>query len=169
LGRPKQLVILEGETLVARAVRIATEAELIPVIAVVPDASMIEALQAMGALVVLNRRPYEGISSSIHVGVRAAQTAKSDGAVIMTCDQIAVTPEHLQILASETDVATGSAYAGRIGIPAYFPAASFEALLKLEGDTGARDLLLTARSVPTEDLAFDIDTEADLARALAGE
>jgi molybdenum cofactor cytidylyltransferase len=38
-------------------------------------------------------------------------------------------------------------------------------LMKLMGDTGARDLLRGARAVPTEALAFDVDTEEDVERA----
>jgi molybdenum cofactor cytidylyltransferase len=68
-------------------------------------------------------------------------------------------------LCTETGVVTGSGYAGKIGVPAFFPASSFEELLQLQGDTGARSLLRTARSVNTEDLAFDIDTEDDVTRA----
>jgi CTP:molybdopterin cytidylyltransferase MocA len=51
-----------------------------------------------------------------------------------------------------------------VGIPAYFPASTFDSLLQLKGDTGARDLLRNARSVLSENLSFDIDTEEDIAR-----
>ena len=60
---------------------------------------------------------------------------------------------------------TGSAYAGKIGIPAYFPATSFPDLLVLRGDTGARELLRRAASVADEGLALDIDTQEDFDRA----
>ncbi|HEY4359241.1 MAG TPA: NTP transferase domain-containing protein [Acidobacteriaceae bacterium] len=165
LGRPKQTVVLEGEMLVERAVRVATEAGLAPVIAVLIDAGLIDSLQAQGATVLLNRRTYEGISSSIAVGIRWAKGMRVDGVVLMTCDQVAVTPQHLQALFASPDVVTGSRYAERTGIPAYFPAESFDALMALEGDTGARDLLRDARSIPDESLALDVDTDADLEEA----
>ena len=53
----------------------------------------------------------------------------------------------------------------KVGIPAYFPAASFAELLKLRGDVGARDLLRGAAAVVDESLALDVDTQADAAKA----
>jgi molybdenum cofactor cytidylyltransferase len=166
LDRPKQTVVLGGETLVERAIRIASEARLQPVIAVVrPEGDFGHSLQALGALVVLNDKADEGIAASIRYGIHAARLLRATGVVLLTCDQIAVTAEHLQALCAESAKAAGSGYAGKVGIPAYFPAADFDRLLQLTGDTGARDLLRHARSVSTEALTFDIDTEADVARA----
>jgi len=167
LGRAKQTVMLGGETLVERAVRVATEAGLSPVIAVVVDASLIGPLQQMGATVLLNRKAHEGMSTSIVAGVTWALGVGASGAVVMTCDQVALRPEHLRALCAEPERVTASAYAGRKGVPAYFPAASFAELMKLQGDAGARDLLRSAEAVVDESLALDVDTEEDLARAVA--
>lgn len=163
LGRPKQTVMFAGETLAHRAVRTAAEAGLSPVIAVILDAVLIESLQKLGAMVLLNRRAYEGLSSSIAVGVGAVKAQGADGVVLLACDQPALTADHLRALYAELQSPCGSAYAGKVGIPAYFPASSFARLLQLKGDTGARDLLRNARSVLSEDLSFDIDTEEDIA------
>ena len=136
-----------------------------PVIAVIVDLSVTDALKKLGAIVLLNRKSYEGISTSIRSGVSAAQGAGAGGVVVMTCDQIALTPAHLRALIDEPAVITGSGYRGRTGMPAYFPAAAFADFLKLEGDVGARDLLRGARVVLADELALDIDTEADVVRA----
>jgi len=165
LGKPKQLIVISGETLLERAVRVALEAGLSPVIAVVQDATLIETLKERGAQVLLNRRFYKGISTSIHTGVRWAEGIKANGVVLMTCDQPAVTSGHLRELCAEPEVIAGSGYAGRIGIPAYFPSSSFGELMKLCGDIGARELLREARSGSCEALGLDIDTEDDLKRA----
>ena len=164
LGRPKQTVMLGGETLVERAVRTAIEAGLFPVIAVILDAELIDSLQKLGAMVLLNRRTYEGLSSSIAVGVGAAKNQGADGVVLLACDQPALMADHLRALCAHPQSACGSAYAGKVGIPAYFPVSSFASLLQLTGDTGARDLLHNARSVHSENLSFDIDTEEDIAQ-----
>ena len=119
----------------------------------------------MGAAVLLNENASEGIASSIRVGVKRAQELSAEGVVLMTCDQIAVTAEHLRALYAEPEAPAGSRYAGKTGIPAWFPASGFGDLLQLQGDVGARDLLRDARCVPTEALSFDIDTEADVERA----
>jgi CTP:molybdopterin cytidylyltransferase MocA len=166
LGRPKQEVVLGGETLVERAVRVAVEAGLSPVLVVVrAEGDSGRSLQRLGALVVWNDRADEGMAASIRLGVEAARALKVTGAVVMTCDQVAVTADHLLALCAEPERVTASEYSGRKGVPAYFPAASFAELLKLEGDAGAREILRASASVRNEAVALDVDTEEDVAKA----
>jgi molybdenum cofactor cytidylyltransferase len=166
LGQPKQSLKLGGETLMERALRIAGETGLSPVIAVVqPESGLDEVIEEWGGVVVLNGNAGEGIAASIRVGVLEAQMLGAVGAVLMTCDQVAVTSEHLRQLCAEPDAAAGSAYAGKVGIPAYFPGAMFEELMTLRGDVGAAAFLCGARAVSTEALAFDVDTDADVEKA----
>ncbi len=168
LGRPKQSVVMGGETLVERAVRVAREAGLAPVIVVVRelDRAMYE-LQERGCLLVLNGEAAEGMAASIRCGVRVADRLKADGAVVMACDQVLLRAEHLRALCAEPGRVTASEYAGRRGVPAYFPAAVFGALMELRGDVGAREMLREAATVVDERLAVDVDTEADVERARA--
>lgn len=161
LGRPKQTVVLGGETLVERAVRVAFEAGLSPVIVVVRDET-IAGLLERGCVVVVNEQADEGMAASIRCGVGRASHLHMDGVVVMACDQVALQAEHLRALVGEGGQVTGSGYAGRVGIPAYFPAANFGDLLELRGDVGARKLLRGAAAVVEERLALDVDTEADL-------
>ena len=166
LGRPKQTVVLDGETLVERAVRVAQEAGLAPVIAVVnPEGDFGHSLQQLGCLVVINDGFAEGMASSIRRGVAVAKMLKASGVVLMTCDQVAVSPEHLRALCEDIENIAGSGYAGKVGIPAYIPVSDFDALQQLSGDVGAREMLRSARVVANERLTLDIDTEEDLARA----
>lgn len=168
LGRSKQALQLTGESLVERAVRVAQEADCEPVIVVVnPEGDFGHSLQQRGCVVVVNESASEGIAASIRRGIRVARMLKAQGAVVMTCDQPGVTPQHLRALAANAAVITGSAYAGRVGVPAYFPAAAFDALLALKGDTGARELLREAKSISQEGLGLDIDTEEDFRKAQA--
>lgn len=155
LGRAKQGVLVGGETLLARAVRVATEAGLSPVIVVVR-----EAIDLAGAVVVVNTGAAEGMASSVRSGVAAAEGA--EGCVLMACDQPLLTPEHLSALIAQPDAVCGSSYGGRVGVPAYFPRSVFGELQKLHGDVGARELLRGARFVEDERLALDVDTEEDL-------
>ncbi len=67
--------------------------------------------------------------------------------------------------------AAASAYAGVLGVPALLPRAWFGEIAALRGNVGAR-ALLRARAdeviaITAPDLASDIDTPADLARAQA--
>jgi molybdenum cofactor cytidylyltransferase len=166
LGVPKQLVRLGPETLLERAVRVALEADLNPVFGILPPDLMIEPTPA-GMIRIVNRESAEGMASSIRAGLRAlaASGTAVSGAIILACDQPAVTARHLRELATGVDDIVASAYSGRKGVPAYFPAAAFEELLALRGDVGARELLKTARTIPLPDGDLDVDTIQDLDRA----
>jgi CTP:molybdopterin cytidylyltransferase MocA len=147
---------------------VAQEAGLSPVIVVVnPEGDFGHSLQQLGCLVVINDGFAEGMASSIRRGAAVAKMLKTSGVVLMTCDQVAVTPEHLRALYEDAESIAGSGYAGKVGIPAYFPVSGFDALQQLSGDVGAREMLQTARVVVNERLMLDIDTEEDLARAEA--
>jgi molybdenum cofactor cytidylyltransferase len=163
LGRAKQSVEIGGETLLERAVRVAVEAGLSPVIVVVRDEEAWKSLH--GCEVVENALAEEGMASSIRVGVARAEELGVEGLVVMACDQVALRAEHLRALCEAVDRVTGSGYAGKVGIPAYFPAKKFPELMELRGDVGARELLLGAAVVVDEALGLDVDTEADVERA----
>jgi molybdenum cofactor cytidylyltransferase len=165
LGQPKQLVEIGGETLLHRAISTAIEALLDPVIVVVNQSQRVESLQAMGAKITVNLRSSMGMATSIHAGVHSASALNVSGIVIMACDQPTLTADHLRKLITHPDTMSGSGYAGRIGIPAYFPASEFNALMQLRGDTGAREMLRNARPIVAEHLELDIDTQADLNHA----
>ena len=164
LGEPKQLAVVGGERLLERAVRVAREAGCAPVVVVLgARAEEIRAACVLGdARVVVNEEWSEGMGASVRVGVGAVGDA--EGAVLMTCDQPAVTAEHLRALMAVGDVAA-SAYAGRCGVPAYFPAKAFAALMELWGDAGARGLLREAATVDLDGGELDVDTAADLDEA----
>ena len=151
--------------MLVRAARTALQAGLEPVFAVVREARWQPLLAPMGVQVLVNEEAEEGMASSVRVGVNALARHAVQGAVFLTCDQPLLQAAHLLALCAQRDRVTGSAYAGRVGVPAYFPAAVFPALLGLQGDTGARALLLGAFVIPNQELALDIDTEADLRAA----
>lgn len=168
LGRPKQEVVLKGETLLAYAVRVACEAGLSPVILVVRRSAAANGLQGQQVRVVINESADEGIASSIRCGIASAEQHGVDGAVMLACDQPGLSSPHLRSLVADPGRLTASAYGGAVGIPAYFPANFFPSLMQLHGDQGARSMLRSAHFVSAEELKLDIDTEDDLdaARAL---
>lgn len=162
LGEPKQLLMLGGETLLEHAVRVANAAGCSPVVVVL--GAFVEAIQAGcrldDAIIVVNEDWAEGIGSSVRAGVRALRDL--DACVVMTCDMPAVTSEHLRTLMSSGEV-TASSYLGKKGVPAYFPVEVFPTLMKLQGDSGAKDLLQSALSVELVGGELDVDTMEDLA------
>lgn len=166
LGSPKQNVLLGGETLLQRTVRVALEAGLSPVIVVTrPGVEHAYLAGSTSIITAINKDAEEGIASSIRCGIALAVQQSVTGAVILACDQPALRVEHLRSLIKDRSVVTGSAYAGSTGVPAYFPSEHFPALSQLRGDIGARALLKTARAIPADELKLDIDTEDDLRTA----
>ena len=174
LGEAKQLVRLGGERLLERAVRIALEAGCEPVVVVLgARAEQIKAACHLRGAVVLRQPGWaEGMAASIRLGIETLQN-EVDAAVVLGCDQPAVGAAHLRALmelaGADSDRPAGrvvaSAYAGKRGIPACFPADVFEELKRLRGDKGARDLLQMAHAVDLPDGELDIDTVEALAEA----
>jgi molybdenum cofactor cytidylyltransferase len=174
LGQPKQLLLVNGEPLLQRAVRIAREAGASPVFVVLgAHREVIEAtIDFTWARIVNNEHWPDGIATSICAGVRALEKEVSDcsGALLMLCDQPSVTAEHLRKMihefaqSDESEVA--SVYAAKRGIPAIFPHQAFSDLLALRGDKGARGLLTDPGrrviEVPLAGGEIDIDRPEDL-------
>ena len=169
LGEAKQGVRLGPETLLERAVRVAVEAGLEPVVVVVSAGLKLEDCvgKVDGFRVLINEAAEEGMASSIRVGVGVAFVGQggADGVVVMACDQPAVTAGHLRALMAGGDEVVGSEYAGRRGVPAYFPRRVFGELMELRGDVGARELLQGARCVELVGGELDVDTREELERA----
>jgi molybdenum cofactor cytidylyltransferase len=166
LGHPKQLVDIGGETLLQRAVRTAHAAGCAPVIVVLGayHAQILASSDLHQAVTVINSAwQQQGMASSMRLGL-ASVPETAEGAVLLTCDQPAVSAAHLRALMASGNV-TASAYAGRHGVPAYFPASMFGELMKLQGDAGARELLRSSAAVNLPGGELDIDTAADLDQA----
>ena len=170
LGQPKQLLEYQGELLVERAVRVAREAGAHAVF-VVLGAHYQPIFRVLSNIdppvrVLLNQGWQQGMGNSIALGAAAADRDGVDDLLVLTCDQIHVTAEHLRLLvrASRRDHVVASVYAEHRGVPALFPEFSFHALQELRGDTGARDLLQKedVLSVPFPLGDIDIDTPKDL-------
>ena len=169
LGEPKQLVRLGAETLLERAVRVAVDAGCGPVIVVLGAASAAILANSMlaPAQIVLNPSWEEGMASSVRAGLGALPPG-TRAALLLTCDQPAVTAEHLRCLATEApQEPVASAYAGRHGVPAYFPSSAFKELLQLTGDQGARRLLAAGRALDLPLGEVDVDTPESLRDARA--
>lgn len=166
LGSAKQLVRLAGKTLLDRAVDSARAAGCDPLLVVLGAST--EAIRNVckleGATVVLNDAWREGIASSIRTGISALPPDAS-AVLLMTCDQLQVSAEHLRNLVSATNLtheATASEYSGKRGVPACFPRSWFAGLLDLTGDTGAGALLAAAEAISLPGGELDLDSPEDL-------
>lgn len=181
MGVSKQLLALEGESLVRRAARVALASRCDDVFVVVGAhaAEVTEELNDLPVRVVENRRWHDGLSTSIRVGVTAAEALTEpavDAVLLILVDQPAVDPELLDRLIAALENApaglVAAEYAGTIGAPALFSRRHFPALLALLGDRGGKSVLVAHAgavvAIPFPNGVFDIDTPADLERARKG-
>ncbi len=178
LGRPKQLVVFEGESLIRRAVRSSLSVCENVVVVLGSDVNDIEPeLAGLSTEICINKNWKDGIGSSIAEGVRLAEKKFKDlnGFLIHLSDLPLVTSVELRKLLeaadSEKEKIVFSVYEDFEGVPAYFPSRYFSGLASLEGDFGAQGLIKSAEpeskiGVRNGIRYFDVDSEEDLAELL---
>ena len=177
LGQPKQLLSYRGEFLIERAIRLANEAGAAPVIAVLGAhfETICTSIALKDAILSINEQWQQGIATSIHSGLKTLEAVAkgASGVLILSCDQPRLTAAHLCALietfaAQSRPAIVASAYAGVHGVPAVFPRSMFSDLLGLEGDKGARALLIDPPcnliALSFEGGEMDIDQPDDLAK-----
>lgn len=172
LGRPKQLVLFEGEPLVRRAARTALESGASQVIVVVGCSApvVIQALDGLAVDVALNPNWQLGLGGSIRHG--AEELRRDVVAVVITLCDMPRVPAGLLIELADT-VRSGNPpvaaaeYNCHLGPPCAFHSSQFAALRKLNGEVGARAIIERAPKVAMIEFpggACDVDTPEDLAR-----
>ena len=182
MGTPKQLLEINGQTLVRRAATTALSSQVDEVIVVVGGAAdqVRASLEGLPVRSVLNPDFVEGMSTSLRVGVQSLQ-AESQAVLVLLADQALLRPEVLNALV-ERYLESGApivlpSYAGTPGNPVLLDHSLFPELLAVQGDAGAREVvrrhLGEAVIVPFADanLQLDVDTwdEYQTARSLAAQ
>ena len=178
LGRPKQLLSWQGQTLIRRAVQ-ASLALCGAGVTVVTGAfadDVTEALNDCPVSFVNNPDWQSGMAKSLQVAIMSLRAKKVEGVLITLCDQPLISVENLACLLNVWQTDRGrpiaSSYGNVTGVPAIFPRTLFPALSELSGDAGARSVLANSSdviSVSMPDAGFDVDTKADLEQLLSGD
>ncbi|HVJ01048.1 MAG TPA: nucleotidyltransferase family protein [Sphingomonas sp.] len=129
---------------------------------------------ALGYEVVHNPDPSLGQARSLCCGVEAARRLEVDAVLVALADMPRVTAAHIYRMfdaVNGPDAVVASSNGIHPTPPALFGRNHFDALLALQGDEGARELILAGRHVVTSPAELvDVDTQEDLAelRALYG-
>ncbi len=147
LGKPKQLLKYQNKTLLQHAIDSAKQSSVQSIIVVLgshADAILNE-IDTSGIHVVKNDDWQSGMASTIHSGIQGLRT-NTDAAILMVCDQPFVTSDLLNDLIKEHEK-TGrpiiaSQYGETIGTPAFFHKQFFSELMKLQGDAGAKKIMM---------------------------
>jgi molybdenum cofactor cytidylyltransferase len=180
LGKPKQLLTLNGLTLLEKAASAALDLNSSPVLVVLGAYAddIMSNVQLQGVDIVVNEGWKEGMASSLRIGIEYMQQnhAHVDGILFLVCDQPylhSALLKDLVALQKEKDLPiAASSYGGKIGTPALFHQSTFSSLMLLKGDTGARKLLDERMNdvavLHFEKGVYDIDTVEDYEQLLHG-
>jgi len=176
LGQPKQLLRFRGGSLVRRAAEAALAGGCAPLVTVTGahhDAVCAE-LGGIAAKPIFNQGWSDGVAGSIRLGVQhvVSATRPIRAVVLLACDQPALDAAVVERLIAAFDGRAGRrvacAYGGTVGVPALFERSLFERLTTLEGDRGAKGLLLEEPRLlirlPWPEGGRDVNRPDDLAR-----
>lgn len=175
-GAHKLLAEFDGEPLVRRAAKAALAANAAPVVVVTGHrgSEIVAALSGLDVTAVENRDYASGMASSLISGFSAAPARSADGVLVMLADMPGVTTGDLNLLIAAFRSASGRAIVravsrGKRGNPVILPRLLGDAVMRLEGDVGARHIIETS-GLPVIDVDIgdaahlDVDTpEAVLA------
>lgn len=176
LGQSKQLIQLNGKSLLQHAANVALNSEADIVITMVGSNAQLHKseIESLNVEIIENKGWQLGMGNSLKVGLNHLLTSKTNiqAAIIMVCDQPYLTASHLNALINtykkEKPEIVASTYNLIKGVPALFAASLFPKLLKLGDTEGARKIIEkhvgSIVLVPFEKGEIDIDTPEDLER-----
>jgi len=175
LGRPKQLLRRQGETLLHRAVRLAalTQPQRLLLVVGAGREAMIEAIADLDAEIELNPDWSTGLAGSLRCAA-AALHAHAGAVLLLGCDQPALEASHLSQLLTGADGSGHAAtmHGNNLGTPAVIPVAALQTARTLQGDIGLRAYLTSLPDTAVwrlhaPELQLDIDTADDVQLAIS--
>ena len=177
MGRPKQLLSVNGKTLLRHAIDAARVIDEAPVVVLGAHAAAICAeVNGLPVTIIENTDWQSGMGGSLRTGLQALldHSPKTQAAIIMLCDQPRVTGDILRALVepyrSSASPIVACEYGGVLGVPALFHRTMFQELLALQGAEGARKIIqrypAQAARVSFPDGAIDLDTPEDFAAVM---
>lgn len=175
MGRPKQLLTIDGRTLVRRATETALAARAPVVVVTGADAERVSAeVGELPVQIVENRDWPLGMGSSLRLGVRTLTESHPnlDALIVTVCDQVDISPDTLdRLLIAHRETGKGlcaASFHDTVGPPVLFGRTYFEELLQVPDVHGAKQLLMRhpddLARVPCPEAARDLDTWEDYER-----
>jgi CTP:molybdopterin cytidylyltransferase MocA len=160
MGRPKAELIVDGERLIDRAVRVLRAGGCDEVVTVVRDG-----VGSPGARVVVNPEPERGMGSSLRLALAAATGRR---AVILLVDTPGIGAEAVRAVLGVDAPVVVATYGGDRGHPVVVDHSWWSEVARLAaGDRGARPFLAAhpelVREVECPGDPSDLDTTSDLA------
>jgi len=176
LGKPKQLLPIQGVPILRRAAKAAVDCGCRPIIVVLGAGhdKLKPLLDDLPVQTIVNPNWNRGIGTSIRAGVETmiSNATQVDRVMILLADQPAITPAVIKRLHNEHERAgksiTVSSFGDSIGPPVILSREYFARLLSLPDDQGAKSLWQqspgTVHRAECPEAGQDIDTPADYQR-----
>ena len=171
MGMPKQLLMIEGKTLIKRVSETVMNTPCYPIVIVLGAnrEAIRKELEKMPITVIDNPQWENGMSSSIKMGLAGAyMTQKAiDAVIFLTIDMPFVSAELINdMVANATEnpdsQIVACSYENQVGIPVLFKRSLFNELLELKGDEGAKKIVLKNKEktslINFPKGKFDLDT-----------
>ncbi|MGK9050875.1 NTP transferase domain-containing protein [Neorhizobium petrolearium] len=147
-GPHKLLAEFGGVPLVRRSAEVLSSSQASPVVAVTGHrrGEIEAALAGLDIRLHFNSGYASGMAGSLVTGFSAPELAEKDGILVMLADMPGVTTDHVNMLIAAFREAGGgvvvrSVSEGKRGNPIILPRVAYDAVLRLEGDVGARAII----------------------------
>jgi molybdenum cofactor cytidylyltransferase len=179
MGSPKQTLQFRGQSLLRRAALAALDAGCRPVVVVTGAHAerCRHELYGLEVQEVFNACWETGMASSVRAGIESAISANPDvdAAVFILCDQPHVTAGVISGLVaaycSTGSPIVASTYGESFGVPTLFSRTFFTELMRLEGVSGAKEIIKRhvseAHFLSFQGGEVDVDTPDDFSRLIA--
>ncbi|HET6250499.1 MAG TPA: nucleotidyltransferase family protein [Tepidisphaeraceae bacterium] len=174
LGQAKQLVKIDGQTLLWRQCRVALDAGIGPVMVILgcQGEACAAAIADLPVTTRFNENWSEGMAATLRIAATAAIEKNADALLIMHCDQHRLVAADLRKLRSNWAATAGAAacrsvFGEYLGPPVILPSACFEQMSQLQGEEGARRILArlphgTLVHVEIANARYDLDLPSQL-------
>lgn len=180
MGSPKQLLQIEGKSLIHRTAEIALATDCYPVVMVIGanKPQIAPEIVDLPLTIIDNPMWHEGMSSSVKMGLAGVyMTYKEiEAVIILVCDQpylsVSLLERMVEIYTTKKPRLIACRYGEELGVPALFDRTLFEELLDLRGDKGAKPVLMKhldeAHILQFEAGSIDLDTPDEYQAFLDG-
>ncbi|GAB3882097.1 nucleotidyltransferase family protein [Spirosoma agri] len=173
-GEPKQLLTYKGQSLIRRITDTALALQAGPVIVVLGAnrERIVPELANLPVTLVDNEAWQTGMASSLKMGLAGLYLTNKDidAVLVLLTDQplvsVGLLLHMLETYTSENKEIVACRYDDQLGVPAIFGRKYVEPMLQLEGDKGAKWVIIKHRQdcaeVPFEAGAIDLDSKRDV-------
>ena len=173
LGRPKQLIEIQGKTMLTHLIEKINQAGFSNIMVVLGSnhQKIFDTVSNLPAHFIVNEQWEKGMGNSFSFGLRKSMIKWPDMSQVLVsvCDQPFVPVSHFEAIKNkisrDTSLIVASGYGGTFGPPLACGKKYFDEIIQLEGEKGAKSIFRKYQEqieiIPCAECARDIDTPED--------